>query len=150
MIILLGMVPPSPTDQSLDPNCSRYTLFLLEILQGAMVYNIKYMQMIMICTLPLNHSPNGPDTFNRAIANIESCILNIMSWMATNFLKLNDLKTDFLLIGSRYGALVPLSHIQIGNEQVLQSISAFFHIKIIGSIRNHHIGSCWPPNEIYK
>ncbi len=40
---------------SLDPNCSRYTLFLLEILLGAMVYNIRYMQTTMICILLLNY-----------------------------------------------------------------------------------------------
>ncbi len=78
--------------------------------------------------------------------------------MAINFLKLNDLKTELLMIGSRYGALVPCSHIQIGNEQVAPSVSArnlgvnfdsgmtleahvnsvvsaaFYHIKNIGSI----------------
>ncbi len=81
--------------------------------------------------------------------------------MATNFLKLNDLKTKLILIGSRYGALVPCSHLQIGNEQVPPSLSAqnlgviyvnymtleahinsvvsaaFYYIKNIGSIRNH-------------
>ncbi len=81
--------------------------------------------------------------------------------MAINFLKLNDIKTELLLIGSWYGALVPCSHIQMGNEQVPPSVSAwnlgvifdsgmtleacvnsvmsaaFYHIKNIGSIRNH-------------
>ncbi len=79
----------------------------------------------------------------------------------SNFLKLNDLKTELLLIGSRYFALIPCSHIQIGNEQVPTSVSvqnlgvifdsgitleahiksvvsaAFYHIKNIGSIQNH-------------
>ncbi len=41
MIVLLGMV--SPKVQSLDPNCARYTLFMLETLLGVMVYNIKYL-----------------------------------------------------------------------------------------------------------
>ncbi len=68
---------------------------------------------------------------------------------------------QLLLIGSRYGILVPCSHIQIGNEQVPQSVSArnlgvifdsgmtleahvtsvvsaaFYHIKTSGSIWNH-------------
>ncbi len=48
----------------------------------------------------------------------------IRSSMAINFLKLNDLKTELLLIGSRYDVLVPCSHIQIGNEQVPPSVSA--------------------------
>ncbi len=109
MIILLGMV--SPKVQSLDLNCSRYTLFLLEILLCAMDYNIKYIQTIMICT-----SLQDTGTLNRVMANIESCVLDIRSWMSTNVLKLNDLKTEFLLFGSCYGALVPCSYILIGNE----------------------------------
>ncbi len=81
--------------------------------------------------------------------------------MAINILKLNDLKTELSLIGSRYGILVPCSHIQIGNEEVPPSVSAqnlsvifdsgmtleahvnsvvsaaFYHFKNIGSIQNH-------------
>ncbi len=116
----------------------------------------------MICTLlfkPPSHK--DPDMFNRAIANIESGVLDIRSWMVINFLKLNDLKTELLLIGSRYGSLVPCSHIQIGNEHVPPSVSArnlgvnfdsgmtleahansivsaaFYHLKNICSIPNH-------------
>ncbi len=44
--------------------------------------------------------------------------------MAINFLKLNDLKTELLLIGSRHSALVPCSHIQIGHEHIPPSVSA--------------------------
>ncbi len=40
------------------------------------------------------------------------------------FLKLNDLKTELLLIGSCYVALVTCSHIQIESDQVLPSVSA--------------------------
>ncbi len=71
-------------------------------------------------------SHKDPDPFNRATANIESHVLDIRSWMAINFLKQNDFKTDveLLLIGSHDGALVPCSHIQIGKEQVPPSVSA--------------------------
>ncbi len=106
-------------------------------------------------------SRKDPDTFNRAIANIKSCVLDNRSWTAINFLKLNDLKTELLLIGSSYGALVSCSHIQIGNDKVphlyqlgtlvssfdsgmtleahANSVmsAAFYHIKKTGSIRNH-------------
>ncbi len=35
----------------------------------------------------------SPDTLNRAMTNIESCVLDITrSWVAINFLKLNELK----------------------------------------------------------
>ncbi len=53
MLVLLGMV--STKVQSLEPNCSRYTLFLLEISLRTMIDNIKYMQMVTICILLLNH-----------------------------------------------------------------------------------------------
>ncbi len=106
-------------------------------------------------------SHKDPDTFNRVISNIESCVLDIRTCIAINFLKLNDLKTEFRLIGYRYRALVPYSPIQIGNEQIPPSVSArnlgvifdscmtlethvnsvvsaaYYNIKNIGSIWNH-------------
>ncbi len=114
---------------------------------------------LYIAFIPPSHK--DPATFNRAIANIESCVLDIRSWIAFNILKLNNPKTELLLIGSHYCVLVPCSPIQIGNKQVPPSVStrnlgvifdsgmtlealvnsvvsaAFYHIKNIGSIRNH-------------
>ncbi len=74
--------------------------------------------------------PKDTDMFNRAMVYIESYVLHITSWVAINFLKLNNLKTEFLLIGSHYGALVSCSHIHIGNEQVphlyqLRNVTSF-------------------------
>ena len=37
---------------------------------------------------------------DQTIARIESCICEIREWMTENFLKLNDDKTEFILIGS--------------------------------------------------
>ncbi len=111
--------------------------------------------------IALNHHLVRTLTHSIVIANIESCVLDIRSWVAIYFLTLNDLLTELLLIGSHYGALVTCSHIQIRNEQVPPSVSprnlgvifgsgmtleahvnsvvsaAFYHIKNIGSIRNH-------------
>ncbi len=63
----------------------------------------------MICTFNTFKppSPQDTDTFNGAMANIKFYVLCIQSWMTTICLKLNDPKTEFLLVGSRYGALVP-------------------------------------------
>ncbi len=44
--------------------------------------------------------------------------------MVIKFLKLNAPKTELLLIGSHYGAVVPCSHIQIGNEKIPSSVPA--------------------------
>ena len=81
--------------------------------------------------------------------------------MADNFLKLNDPKTEFLLVGSRFRSMVPCSHIQIGDERVAPTTSAkslgvifdsgmtmeahvnsvvrsaFYHIWRIGTIRDY-------------
>ena len=35
------------------------------------------------------------------IITLENCIRDIKTWMMKNFLKLNDDKTEFLLIGSK-------------------------------------------------
>ncbi len=43
-------------------------------------------------------SHKDPDIFNRVMANIESCVFDIRSWMASNLLKLNDHKAEFDLM----------------------------------------------------
>ena len=56
---------------------------------------------------------------------IEACICEIRQWMQDNFLKLNDEKTEFLLIGSRQQmSKVSVPHITIGDSDVTPATSA--------------------------
>ena len=56
--------------------------------------------------------------------NIEQCVRNIDNWMVINKLKLNQDKTDVVLISSRYRPRPPLDSLQIGNVTVVPSSSA--------------------------
>ena len=56
---------------------------------------------------------------------MEGCIKEIRSWMAENFLKLNDDKTEFLIIGSKSQLKkVKTSTIQIGTSVISSTSSA--------------------------
>jgi len=57
-----------------------------------------------------------------AISKLEECILHVRSWMAQNFLKLNDDKTEFLIIGSRHQlAKVKTKSIRVGLSEIQSS-----------------------------
>ena len=59
------------------------------------------------------------------ITMLEKCIQEIRSWMRQNFLKLNDEKTEFLLIGLRQQlSKVSLPFITIGDSQITPSSQA--------------------------
>ena len=65
-----------------------------------------------------------PDQCNidAAINRLETCIDDVKSWMSHNYLKLNDDKTEFMVIGSKYQtAKVHVSHIRVGNSKVIPS-----------------------------
>ena len=46
--------------------------------------------------------PFDPQNSKFATKQIEACIAEIKSWMGSNFLKLNDEKTEFILFGSEH------------------------------------------------
>ncbi|XP_046555665.1 G-protein coupled receptor 54-like [Haliotis rubra] len=103
-----------------------------------------------------------PSEVSQGVHKIERCIMDIREWMAVNYLKLNDSKTQFLAIGSRQQLqkMPPGITLKIGTEDVKTSNSArslgiifqsnmsldeyvkslckscFFHIYNIGKIRN--------------
>ena len=54
---------------------------------------------------------------------IEQCVRDIDNWMAINKLKLNQDKTEVVLISSRYRPTPPLESLQIGNVIVVPSSS---------------------------
>ena len=54
-----------------------------------------------------------------AIAKIESCIDDIRVWMDHNYLKLNDAKTEFMIIGSEQQTKkVNIAHIRVGTANI--------------------------------
>jgi hypothetical protein len=75
-----------------------------------------------------------PDQANLAVEKIEQCVSLIKSWMAKNFLCLNEDKTEVLLIASKsIHQKLHIPHITFGNEKIPPSKDA----KNIGFIFDH-------------
>ena len=96
-----------------------------------------------------------------ACGKMEDCINDIRKWMANSFLKLNDNKTEVLLIGSKHSLKkLPKVAVQIGNDMIIPSNTArnigamfdstlsmkyhvasickgaWYHLRSIGQVRN--------------
>ena len=52
-----------------------------------------------------------------------ACVKHIDSWMVLNRLKLNQDKTELLLISSRYRQSLALSYLKVGEEKICPSES---------------------------
>ena len=49
----------------------------------------------------LSFKPSRPDSSETCLTSLQNCITDIRLWMKTNLLKLNDSKTEFLIVGTR-------------------------------------------------
>ena len=68
--------------------------------------------------------PNDHDSEISARVRLEACIVDMANWMITNKLKLNDCKSEFLIISSKFHKnLIHTSSIVIGQEQISNSSS---------------------------
>ena len=75
--------------------------------------------------LYLSFCPNASVNQDVALARMESCIDDIRNWMLNDKLKLNEDKTDFLIIGtSQQLAKVTISSLRIGNSAITPVSSA--------------------------
>ena len=70
-----------------------------------------------------------------ALEKLEQCIGEVRQWMKDNFLKLNDSKTEFLVLDSRKSKPVDVQSVTIGEECVTAVSSA----RNIGSIIDRHL-----------
>ena len=53
------------------------------------------------------------------VKKIENCIADVRNWMIESRLKLNDAKTEFILLGnSRQLSKIKVSHVQVGSAPV--------------------------------
>ena len=78
----------------------------------------------------------APGSEADALKRLENCLQDIRVWMAHNYLKLNDSKTDFMIIGSAHNLKhINTSHITIGEEQVAPSHC----VKNIGATLDKHL-----------
>ncbi len=69
--------------------------------------------------LYLAFSPNSPESQENAVRCMENCLADVKKWMLVNKLKMNDSKTEFIIIGSRQQLdKIEFSSIQVGNSVV--------------------------------
>ena len=60
-----------------------------------------------------------PNEIDAGISQLQDCIRDIQTWMRTNLLKLNDDKTEVMLIGTRQQlSKLPEMTVKIGNESI--------------------------------
>ena len=75
--------------------------------------------------LYLSFCPNASVNQEVALARMESCIDDIRNWMLNDKLKLDDDKTEFLIIGaSQQLAKVTISSLRVGNSAITPVSSA--------------------------
>ena len=84
--------------------------------------------------LYLSFNPNCPTDQAMALEAIERCITDLHKWMYRDKLKINDDKTEFLVIGSRQQLLkihhcsVRVRTIDIKPVKVVRNLGAWFYV----------------------
>ena len=85
-------------DPFLAHNFSILTLFHCTALPGGTILISRCMQMTHYCTFPARRYKQEVDAW---IARVEACISDIRQWMKESYLKLNDGKPAFVIVGSK-------------------------------------------------
>lgn len=88
-----------------------------------------------------------PDKEDEARETLENCLQDVRLWMAANYLKLNDSKTEFMIIGSSHNLKsINTSHITIGDEIVKPSKC----VKNIGATLDEQLKMNAQVNQVCK
>ena len=101
-----------------------YTIYTLPIGDTARHHHVSYHTYADDTQLYVTFDPKIPGNQETALETLSLCILDIQSWMTFNKLKLNQDKTEFLVIGSQHN-LKRLHNpiLRVGDTQVTASTS---------------------------
>ena len=132
-----------------------FTLSISPIADFARCHNISYHTYADDAQLYLSFRAQDYACMADAKYSMELCVSDTKIWMQSHFLKLNDDKTELLLVHSKYRQIPPLLPVVVGNEmtmptecarnigvtldQQITSVceSAFFHKSNIRKIRKY-------------
>ena len=97
-----------------------YTKALLSLIDRQCVSNQSFANDTQI------YNPIAPSRIGSIVKNVENCISCVKVWMGQNKLKLNDDKTDVLLIQTKnqFKSCESASILHVGNEDIPFSASA--------------------------
>ena len=93
----------SPRDQSLDQ--SYLSLYISPLGHICRNHGIDYHNYSDDQQVYLSFSPAIDGDKERCLNNLQNCIHDIRLWIRTNLLKLNDNKTEFIMVGSKNNLL---------------------------------------------
>ena len=97
------------------------------------IHNVHYHQYADDTQLYIDFDPKDPGP---ALTALEHCLRDVKSWSIANMLKLNDDKTEFLVVSSKTSQSLPsIDHIRIGDECVQPVDSA----RNIGVVIDKHL-----------
>jgi hypothetical protein len=93
-----------------------YTSPLCEIIEN---YNMSYHFYADDSELYLSFEPNDACDEKAAHEKISACLASIKEWMFANKLKLNDEKTEYIIIGRKHDTeKTRINNVTVGNEVV--------------------------------
>ena len=103
-----------------------FTLYCQPVSDKIREHNISYQKCADDTQL---HKASQPTEFQCLVSDLESCFLSVKAWMLSNKLKLNDEKTEAILVGSRQAInLTDAESIQISGKNILLNP----HVKNLG------------------
>lgn len=102
-----------------------FTLYTMPIGQIARRHELQAHFYADDTQLYLTFNPTISKDEEQAVEQVEACLKDVRKWMLQNMLKLNDTKTEFLIIGSpSVLRKVNTKHINIGDAQIVPSEGA--------------------------
>ena len=105
-----------------------FTLYSQPVSDKIREHNISYQKFADDTQL---HKASQPTEFQCLVSDFESCFLSVKAWMLSNKLKLNDEKTEAMLVGSCQAInLTEAESIQIDGNNILLNP----HVKNLGVV----------------